>query len=199
MAIVLDFRPRSALPIEHQLPTLCSHHRMCLFGNPRKGETFIQYRSSSSHAAQVKSVWGRPSFCKSGFWQCLCPNTVRCLLGLLVPLKLTSWPTLSGGHLGAPASEPCLVLGGPVASQPALAWLWGSIRTARAPRPHRVRYLNNFPRRWSTGRGVVNGTWWALTIPPDWLWMIAVIYCYCYFLTGSGCFPDGLWMVTLIF
>ena len=39
---------------------------------------------------------------------------------------------------------------------------WGSIRTARAPRPHRVRYLNNFPRRWSTGRGVVNGTWWAL-------------------------------------
>ena len=38
----------------------------------------------------------------------------------------------------------------------------GSIRTARAPRPHRVRYLNNFPRRWSTGRGVVNGTCWAL-------------------------------------
>ena len=34
--------------------------------------------------------------------------------------------------------------------------------TARARRPHRVRYLNNFPRRWSTGRGVVNGTWWAL-------------------------------------
>ena len=23
-------------------------------------------------------------------------------------------------------------------------------------------YLNNFPRRQSTGRGVVNGTWWAL-------------------------------------
>ena len=39
-------------------------------------------------------------------------------------------------------------------------------RTARAPRPHRVRYLNNFPRRWSTGRGVVNGTWWALEALP---------------------------------
>ena len=43
---------------------------------------------------------------------------------------------------------------------------WGSIRTARAPRAHRVRYLNNFPRRWSTGRGVVNGTWWALEALP---------------------------------
>ena len=29
-------------------------------------------------------------------------------------------------------------------------------------RVHRVRYLNNFARRWSTGRGVVDGTWWAL-------------------------------------
>ena len=38
--------------------------------------------------------------------------------------------------------------------------------TARAPRPHRARYLNNFPRRWSTGRGVVNGTWWALEALP---------------------------------
>ena len=31
-----------------------------------------------------------------------------------------------------------------------------------APRAHRVRYLNNFSRRWCTGRGVVDGTWWAL-------------------------------------
>ena len=35
-------------------------------------------------------------------------------------------------------------------------------RTVGAPRAHRVRYLNNFSRRWSTGRGVVDGTWWAL-------------------------------------
>ena len=35
-------------------------------------------------------------------------------------------------------------------------------RTAHAPRAHRVRYLNNFSRRWSTGRGVVDGTCWAL-------------------------------------
>ena len=34
--------------------------------------------------------------------------------------------------------------------------------TARAPCAHLVRYLNNFSRRWSTGRGVVDGTWWAL-------------------------------------
>ena len=34
--------------------------------------------------------------------------------------------------------------------------------TARAPCAHRVRYLNNFSRRWSTGRGVVDGTCWAL-------------------------------------
>ena len=39
---------------------------------------------------------------------------------------------------------------------------WGSIRTARALCAHRVRYLNNFSRRWSTGRGVVDGTCWAL-------------------------------------
>ena len=39
----------------------------------------------------------------------------------------------------------------------------GSIRTACAPHMHRVvRYVNNFSRRWSTGRGVVEGTWWAL-------------------------------------
>ena len=28
-----------------------------------------------------------------------------------------------------------------------------------ATRAHRVRYLNNFSRRWSIGRGVVDGTW----------------------------------------
>ena len=31
-----------------------------------------------------------------------------------------------------------------------------------APCAHRVKYLNKFSRRWSTGRGVVDGTWWAL-------------------------------------
>ena len=40
--------------------------------------------------------------------------------------------------------------------------LRGSIRPAHAPRAHRVRYLNNFSGRWSTGRGVVEGTWGAL-------------------------------------
>ena len=28
-----------------------------------------------------------------------------------------------------------------------------------APCAHRAKYLNNFPSRWSTGRGVVDGTW----------------------------------------
>ena len=46
-----------------------------------------------------------------------------------------------------------VVLGGP---------LWGSIRTACAPCVHRVRYLNNFSKKWSTGGGVLDGTWWAL-------------------------------------
>ena len=36
---------------------------------------------------------------------------------------------------------------------------WGGVS---APHMHRVRYLNNFSGRWSTGRGVVEGTWGAL-------------------------------------
>ena len=39
---------------------------------------------------------------------------------------------------------------------------WGGLWTTKGEYPHRVRYLNNFSRRSSTGRGVVDGTWWAL-------------------------------------
>ena len=35
----------------------------------------------------------------------------------------------------------------------------GSTRTVRALSTHRAKYLNNFPSRWSTGRGVVDGTY----------------------------------------
>ena len=62
-------------------------------------------------------------------------------------------------------------------------------RTVRAP------YLTKFARKWSTGRGVLDGTWWALKryhfplVGFGWL---------LYFLVGLGWLPvflDGLRMV----
>ena len=58
-------------------------------------------------------------------------------------------------------AQKCGNTGSPCLDKP-LFGLGRSIHTAHAPRAHRVRYLNNFSRRWSTGRAVVDGVWWAL-------------------------------------
>ena len=67
-----------------------------------------------------------------------------------------------------------------------------------APCTHRAKYLTNFPSTWSTGRGAVDGTWWALTrYHSPWLTLNGC----CYLLVGLGwslLFPDGLWIVAVI-